>query len=131
MVHRMDLQRPQINLIKPTDSIQRKSQITSETIRGTDFGSVLRQEIDSKELKFSGHAKMRMQAGNITLTPNEKMRLSNAVSLAEEKGAKESLILMDKLALVVSIKNKTVITAIDEKRMKENVFTNIDSAVIV
>ncbi len=49
---------------------------------------------------------------------------------AAAKGARESLILMDNLALVVSIRNRTVITAVDEKRMKEHVFTNIDSAVI-
>ena len=57
--------------------------------------------------------------------------MENAVGKAREKGARDSLILMDNLALVVSIKNNTVITAVDEQSLKENVFTNIDSAVIV
>ena len=57
--------------------------------------------------------------------------LKDAVNKAEAKGAKESLILMDQLALVVSVKNRTVITAVDGASLKDNVFTNIDSAVIV
>lgn len=58
-------------------------------------------------------------------------KLHTAIEKASNKGARESLILMDDLALVVSIKNKTVITAIDGANIKENVFTNIDSAVII
>ena len=57
--------------------------------------------------------------------------LKDAVNKVEAKGAKESLILMDQMALVVSVKNRTVITAVDSNSMKDNVFTNIDSAVIV
>jgi flagellar operon protein len=57
--------------------------------------------------------------------------LKDAVNRAEAKGAKESLILMDRLALVVSVKNRTVITAVDDQNLKDNIFTNIDSAVIV
>ncbi|HEX3047301.1 MAG TPA: flagellar biosynthesis protein, partial [Bacillota bacterium] len=57
--------------------------------------------------------------------------LRDAVNKAEAKGARESLILMDQMALVVSIKNRTVITAVDNESLKDNVFTNIDSAVIV
>ena len=57
-------------------------------------------------------------------------RLKSAVGRAEEKGSRESLILVDDLAFVVSVKNKTVITAVDQGRAKENVFTNIDSVVI-
>ena len=49
---------------------------------------------------------------------------------AEQKGSKDSLVLLDDLAFVVSVKNKTVVTAVDSNRAKENVFTNIDSVVI-
>jgi len=91
----------------------------------------LRREIDKGEIRFSGHAEMRMRMRNISLSQEEMAKLNDAVDRAEAKGARESLILMDKLAFIVSIKNRTVITAVDEERMKENVFTNIDSAVIV
>ena len=96
----------------------------------TTFGQVLDKKLQG-ELKFSQHAQQRLQTRNIQLGEAEIARLENAVSKAREKGARDSLILMDNLALVVSIKNNTVITAVDEQSIRENVFTNIDSAVIV
>lgn len=82
-------------------------------------------------LKFSAHAQARMKLRNINLSDEDIARLNQVVEKAQAKGAKESLILMNDLALVVSIKNRTVITAVDGANIKENIFTNIDSAVIV
>ncbi|EGO63154.1 TIGR02530 family flagellar biosynthesis protein [Acetonema longum] len=94
------------------------------------FGQILDQEI--KEISFSQHALQRMQLRGIQLTQNELAKLSDAVEKAAGKGAKESLVLLNQnLALVVSVKNRTVITAMDGQTLKDNVFTNIDSAVIV
>jgi len=58
-------------------------------------------------------------------------QINKAVERADEKGIKESLLVMDNLALVVSVKNKTVITAVNSDELKGNVFTNIDGAVII
>ena len=66
----------------------------------------------------------------IDITANRMDRITDAVDKASAKGARDSLILVDDLALVVSVKNRTVITAIDGSSLKGNVFTNIDSAVI-
>ncbi len=99
-------------------------------VKKTTFGQVLENKLQA-QLKFSQHAQQRLQSRNIELGEAEIARLENAVSKARDKGARDSLILMDNLALVVSIKNNTVITAVDEQNLKENVFTNIDSAVIV
>ncbi|MGE5371354.1 MAG: TIGR02530 family flagellar biosynthesis protein [Solirubrobacterales bacterium] len=82
-------------------------------------------------VKFSNHAQQRLKSRNIELGPQEMEQLQSAVAKAREKGSRESLILMKDLALVVSIKNNTVITAVDGDSIKENVFTNIDSAVVV
>jgi len=79
----------------------------------------------------SGHAQTRLQSRNIELGHAEWDRVMSGVERAAQKGAKESLVLLDDVALVVSIKNRTVITAVDKNSLKENVFTNIDSAVIV
>jgi flagellar operon protein len=57
--------------------------------------------------------------------------MKEAVAKAESKGVKDTLVLMDDLAFVVNIRNKTVITAVNSNELKENVFTNIDGAVIV
>jgi len=102
------------------------------TGKTTSFDQVLQNELQkSGEIKFSRHATERMNARAIRLEQHHLFRLNEAVRKAEAKGCKESLVLMDDLALVVSIKNKTVITAVDGDSRKENVFTNIDSALIV
>lgn len=85
----------------------------------------------AKELKFSAHAQTRMQSRGIELSPQELLKIRDAVSKAGEKGSRESLILTDKAAFVVSVKNGTVITAMDRDSLKENVFTNIDSTVMI
>lgn len=97
---------------------------------GADFQKILDQQLTT-ELKFSAHAQQRLASRQIRLTPQEMNGLKEAVGKAEAKGAKESLVVMDRVALVVSVKNRTVITAVDSQSMKDNVFTQIDSAVIV
>jgi flagellar operon protein len=92
------------------------------------FDQALAQAM-ARPVKFSAHAQERLTRRQ--LSPSEMLELSKAVDRAEEKGARESLVLLRDLALVVSIKNRTVITAVEGSRMKENIFTNIDSAVIL
>lgn len=89
------------------------------------------EQVAQGELKFSAHAKERLAQRNIQLSQADLAKIGNAVDKAAQKGSRESLIMMDKLALVVSVKNKTVVTAVDNMSMKEHVFTNIDSAVII
>ncbi|MEI7578203.1 MAG: TIGR02530 family flagellar biosynthesis protein [Armatimonadota bacterium] len=88
-------------------------------------------ELLQDRLKLSGHAQTRLQSRNIELDQNAWDRVMSGVEKAAAKGAKESLVMVDDVALVVSIKNKTVITAVDKSTLKDNVFTNIDSAIVV
>ena len=119
---------------QPIQPIQTQAASKSRSVgtqsTGVGFEQVLNQAIGG--VKFSQHATQRLQTRKINLTQNQMNQLNNAVDKAAQKGAKESLILMDKdLALVVSVTNRTVITAMDGASIKDNVFTNIDSAVIV
>jgi flagellar operon protein len=95
------------------------------------FEKILRDKLQTKELKISAHAKMRMNMRNINLSSEDMKALCSAVDKAEQKGVKSSLILMKDNAFVVSVKNRTLITAMDGESMKDNVFTNIDGAVIL
>lgn len=98
---------------------------------GVDFADLLQRQVAKQgQVKFSAHAARRLAQANIALDSQQVERLEQAVEKAAAKGARESLILMDNLALVVSIRNQTVITAVEGERMTQNVFTNIDSAVI-
>ncbi len=85
----------------------------------------------STDVKLSAHAQERLKQQNITISSQDIHRISDATEKARMKGSKESLILLKDLALVVSVKNKTVITAVDRTRQKEKIFTNIDSTVIL
>lgn len=98
------------------------------------FDRVLRQKLQTgaspEPLRWSAHARDRLAQRQITITPEVAQRLDEAVAKAAVKGAKESLVLVDKLAFVVSITNRTVITAVDQAGLRDQVFTNIDSAVL-
>ena len=89
-------------------------------------------EIFSKEIskvKLSKHALQRLESRNIKLSDNEMNKINDAVQKAEAKGAKDSLVMMDKTAFIVNIPNRTVVTAMSLANANENVFTNIDSVV--
>lgn len=91
-----------------------------------------RQEIPERsELKFSAHARARLESRKIDLSADEMLKMQEAVQKAQDKGSRESLILTDKAAYVVSVKNNTVITAMDKSSIKDNVFTNIDSTIMI
>jgi flagellar operon protein len=82
-------------------------------------------------LKFSKHASSRLKDRDIELTGSQIDRLNAGMQKANEKGINESLVLMDQMAFIVNVKNSTVITAMNETEIKDNVFTNIDGAIIV
>ncbi len=100
---------------------------------GVSFEEILKQKQDvteSAELKFSKHASMRLEDRHISLSEEQSERLESGVLRASEKGINESLVIVDSLAFIVSIPNKTVVTALDQSESDNHVFTNIDGAVI-
>ena len=95
------------------------------------FDAVLRGTIEQgHEVRMSGHALERLQRRGIAFDQAMSQRLNDGVSRAAAKGSRDALVLVDGTAFVVSVANKTVITAVDPSSMKDRVFTNIDSAVI-
>lgn len=98
------------------------------------FGEILRQKQsvnDSPYLKFSKHASMRLDSRNIELSTEQQERLETGAQKAEAKGMKESLVIVDSYSFIVNLPNKTVVTAMDHTESKENIYTNIDGAVII
>jgi flagellar operon protein len=94
------------------------------------FADALQQADSSQQLQFSKHALARVERRGIELDSATLGRLSRGVQRAASKGSRDSLVLVDNTAFVVSVSNRTVITAVGSEHMKDNVFTNIDSAVI-
>jgi len=108
------------------DGLKQRTQ--TEGTRESSFENVLQEEL--RGLTFSRHARERLEARNMQLNDADMTTLQLAVNRAEEKGARDSLVLLRDMAFIVSVPNRTVVTAMDSEHLKENVFTNIDSAVI-
>ncbi len=101
---------------------------------GLSFQEIFKQKqdvADSFELKFSKHAAMRLEDRKISLSEEQNVRLENGVLKAKEKGIQESLVIVDSLAFIVNVPNKTVVTALDQNESDNKIFTNIDGAVIM
>lgn len=104
----------------------------SKDIKQNNFKEIF-EKIQQKdeEIKFSKHAITRMDIRDMELNNEEIERLKSGFAKAEEKGVEDALILIGDKAFITSIKNKTVITTVNKEQLKNNVFTNIDGAVIV
>ena len=97
---------------------------------GVDFRRVLEGVIRPEtQVKLSAHARERLRERNIALGESDMARLSDAADRIASKGGRDALVVMDGLGLILDVANRTVVTAIDRQRLRENVFTNIDSAV--
>jgi len=115
--------------INPAAATSNRSNIRKSQIE-TDKAS-FDQLLQKNMLKFSNHASKRLEQRGIEIPREQLARISDAVDQAAAKGSKESLILLNDMALIVNIPNRTVVTAMDGGSMKDNVFTKIDSAVII
>lgn len=82
-------------------------------------------------LRFSAHAASRLESRNIRISAEEMVRVEAAAERAAEKGSRDALLMMDDLGLIVNIKNRTVLTALDLGRIEDGIVTNIDSTVMV
>lgn len=107
------------------------TQRTPAVKQGGGFAAALAQATQRQEsLTISQHAQKRLDSSQVKLTSDDMQRINGAVEKASSKGSNQSLVMLDDLALVVSVKNRVVITAVDEARTREGIFTNIDSVVI-
>jgi flagellar operon protein len=95
------------------------------------FKDVLQQQLTTDALVFSSHCQKRLEQNSIQLDQVQLDKLNSAVAKAADKGSRESCVIMDDKVFIVNVTSRTVKTIVDGQRMKENVFTNIDSAVIV
>jgi flagellar operon protein len=146
---RIELNPATIRPLSPEPPTTKQSSEPGRTADGRTFDEVLRgtlpsqapanrssglaavpDQVPGSSIRWSAHASARLAQRGIELSTEQHARLEAAVDRAAAKGAKDSLVLLDDHALVVSAQNRTVITALGLHQAKENVFTNIDSAVI-
>lgn len=123
--------RPILDLSPPSAATAGMMRAAPPPERGT-FAAVLETKLAAqREVRFSAHALKRLEDRAIELTTGDHGRIRDAVDQLGAKGGRESLVLMDRVALVVSVPNRTIITAVPTDELNANVFTKIDSAVVV
>lgn len=133
---------PQVNRIGSMDKSSALDELNSisrnpnQIKTDFDFENLLKDTIGKTQdlfepLKFSSHAKARMESRDITLTPDEFRKMNEGVQKAKEKGINETLVLTDNAAFVVSAKKNVVITALEKDSVNGNLFTNIQGAFII
>jgi flagellar operon protein len=115
---------PRIPPVKNTGETHNRQNVQ----QAGSFAKILQDKLN-QDVKISKHAQMRMEMRNVNLTQTQRQKLSDAIDKAQDKGVKDTLIVMERMAFVVNVKNRTVITAMNSAEMRENVFTNIDGAV--
>lgn len=99
-------------------------------LTGPAFSDVLRDAQSTQPVQFSKHALQRLERRQLDVDPTTMARLEGGLDRAAGKGSRDAVVLVDDTAFVVSVQNRTVITAVGKDQMKDHVFTNIDSAVI-
>lgn len=116
-LHRLPMQ----PIIRPSQQVQSTKQSFSQQLK----------EVQTSQLKVSKHATERLAERNIHISDTEWQRVSDKVLEAKSKGIKESLVLMEQAALIVSAKNATVITAMGRSEANDQIFTNIDGTIVL
>jgi flagellar operon protein len=117
--------------VRPESGVKAGQSGTFADVLNDRLAETTKPKLEESLLKFSAHAKARLQSRNIDLNAEDMAQLQEAVKKVQAKGSRESLILSDKGAFLVSVENNTVITAMDRDSLKENVFTNIDSTIMI
>lgn len=122
-----------LSIAQVTDRYLNQSQsVENKETSGLSFQEILRQKSQTGiGLKFSKHAMGRLADRNIELSDNQLQRLEVGTRKAEQKGIKDSLVIVDQLAFIVNVPNQTVVTAMDSTETNDNIFTNINGAVIM
>lgn len=98
---------------------------------GSEFSRILRARLDERQISVSVHAADRMMRRGLQIDEHTADKLRTAFDLAEEKGSREALFLLDEMAVIASVPDRTVKTVLDRRAMAEGVFTRIDTTVVL
>jgi flagellar operon protein len=113
--------------VTPASLLQPKASLNKVPQNGQSFQQIFKD----KMVRLSHHAEQRLEQRGIQLQPEQMAKIESAIDKAAAKGAKDSLILFKDMAFIVNVKNRTIVTALDSSSMQDNVFTQIDSAVVI
>ncbi len=122
---------PQVNKVsnKKPDNLK-----SPNSKKPDEFQNLLNKTLEPQKeeaLEISKHAAKRLEERDLKMDTNEFFKLQDAVKKLRQKGGRDSLVITDKAAYIVDVNNNRVVTAIDKAEMAENVFTKIDSTLMI
>ncbi|MDO4710754.1 MAG: TIGR02530 family flagellar biosynthesis protein [Peptostreptococcaceae bacterium] len=116
--------------IKALNDHRLKERIIQQS-KDNSFSRLLQERLENKEVKFSKHAMERAEQRGIAIENKLRDDIGEAIDKARMKGIKDIVVIGKQGAFVVNVTNSTVVTSMDPMEMKNNIFTNIDGAVII
>lgn len=119
-----------INNNQDINSIKKQDTNKHSCSQGSTFKELFNEKCQENTLSYSKHAAQRIEQRNIDVTESVSSRLNEALVQAKDKGLKNVLVMIDSSAFIVNTLSNKVITAVNNTELKENIFTNIDGAVI-
>lgn len=123
---------PQVTKLPGQKNVNKNPEKVSD-LQNSEFNQLLKDQIKSNqnEISLSTHAAKRIQERNLNMDQGEIQKLTNAFQKLETKGGQDSLVITDNAAYIVDVPNRKVVTAMDKENLLENVFTKIDSTIMV
>lgn len=126
----------QVGKVVSSQSLRLRHESGIRRSGGADFAACLREQAENSQSKagqiqFSRHAEQRMVQRGVSLSGENIRDLTQAVERAREKGSKDTVVIGKQGAFIVNVPNNIVVTTITEQEMRQNIFTNIDSAVFM
>ena len=119
--------------VEPISTEQSYAQGSKESLKHSSncsFKGYLDNEIRKNNgYRVSSHAEERIKA--LALSDADLNKLNEGLNMAEKKGSKNTVILYKDVTFIASVENRTLITAVNRERAKDNIYTNIDSLVIL
>lgn len=94
----------------------------------TSFKDVL---VHVHPIKVSKHAQQRLHERNIHISDEQWQTISHKVKEAKQKGVNQSVVITNEVALLVSAKNNTVVTAMNREEAASKIFTNINGTILL
>lgn len=119
-----------IRIVQPPITYNNKlTQPKNNETANTQFQNLLNEA--QQKLKISKHASQRITQRNINISDVEWNKIEEKMQVAKSKGLNESLFLTQNAALIINVKNAIVVTALNRTEASNQIFTNIDSAILI
>tara|TARA_B100001250_G_scaffold243390_1_gene209223 strand:- start:215 stop:613 length:399 start_codon:yes stop_codon:yes gene_type:complete len=102
-----------------------------EVRAGPTFDEILEARLPAGTVVVSAHAKAALEVSGIELSPMDLDRIGKGIDQLGDAGGQEGLLISEKAAFAVRVSDRTITAATAREEVKDSVFTDIDSALLI